>query len=135
MEDILEWLESTARRAQPFKELLSQASPADRSNIEIPDELLKAWLHLVMSLVHCTDQPTRWEEQMQKASDLIDAGMKKVVQGLSNYSLSENSVLMPLEIASLVNLRALQDMTGARPDIGETYSGYLKMLVMVPCLA
>lgn len=117
------------RDIQPFKDLMSQAEPADRAHIDVSVELPKAWLHLIMSLALTTGDSALWVESMNKASNLIDKGMKKMMHGLTQKSLLEKSVLMPLEVASLINFQLLQDITGAHPDIVATYSEYVKELV------
>jgi hypothetical protein len=114
------------RRTQPFKDLLSQAQTADPSKIKIPDELLIAWLHLIMSLINMSRGSSLWDDQINICSSLMNEGMKKVVQDLNQKSLLEKSVFMPFEVASLVNFRLLKDVT---PDISMTYFARLKQLV------
>lgn len=123
-------LDVIVRRTQPFKDLLSQAQAADRSEIKIPDELPKAWLHVIMSLINYTRDSSLWEDQMNTCASLIEQGMKKVVQSLNRKSLLERSVFMPFEVTSLINFQLLQDLTGTQSgDISETYSVSLKRLV------
>jgi hypothetical protein len=119
------------RHVQPFKELFAQATPSDQYGIDIPEELLKAWLHFIMSLVYCTKDLALWDEQINKASSLIDKGMKKIVQNLNQKSLLDKSVFMPFEVALLVNFQLLQDITVAHPDITESYREYLSYLVRI----
>lgn len=93
--------------------------------------MLKAWLHVIMSLINfMTSNP--WEDQMNTCAALIEEGMKKTVQSLNRQSLLEKSVLMPSEVAFLINFQLLQDLTGNQSDdICETYSVYLRGLVSV----
>jgi len=126
---VIDWLEMIVRHSRPFKDLLSHARAVDSSKIEIPDELLKAWLHLIMSLINMTRGSSLWEHQMEICSSLMDKGMKMVVQGLGQNSLLAKSVLMPFEVASLVNFQLLQGVRESLPDISETYFEYLKKLV------
>lgn len=110
---------------------MSQAQAGDRLEIKIPDELLKAWLHIIMSLINYT-RANLWEDQMNTCAALVEEGMKKVVQSLNRTSLLEKSVFMPSEVASLINFQLLQDLTGNQSsDICETYSVYLRGLVSV----
>jgi hypothetical protein len=120
------------RHVQPFQELFAQATPSDQYSVGIPEELLKAWLHFVMSLVYCAEDSTIWLEQINKASSLIDKGMKIIVQNLNQKSVLDKSVLMPFEVALLVNLQLLQDITVAHPDITDSYKVYLSYLVRRP---
>lgn len=119
------------RRTQPFRDLLSQAQAGNGLEINIPDELLKAWLHVIMSLIHFT-RSKLWEQQMNTCAGLIEEGMKKAVQSFNRQSLLEKSVLMPSEVVFLTSFQLLQDVTGNQSnDICETYSVYLRGLVSV----
>ena len=51
LEPILDWLEMIVYDTQPLIELFAQATPTGQYHVEIPEELLKAWLHLIMSLI------------------------------------------------------------------------------------
>jgi hypothetical protein len=124
-----DWLETMVRRTQSFKELFSQAQATDRVKIQIPDELPKAWLHIIMALVYNTIELNELNDHMNMSTKLINEGMKKVVHSISRKSLLDKTTLLPFEITSLLNFRLLQDITGVHPDITETYSEYLKELV------
>ena len=80
-------LEAIAEPMQFFKEYFSQAELADRSLIELPQELLKAWLHLIMSLVFWTAHWDRMEEHMATYFVLLNEGMNIVGRSLNRKSL------------------------------------------------
>lgn len=125
---MLDWLEEIAAYVQPFRELYSQAQPPDRSKIQIPDELTKSWLHLLMSLIFCTKETTLFHIHIVICYELLKEGMRIIVQNRTQKSLLEYSVFMPFGLAVLINFQ-LQDVPRASPDISETYWEYLKRLV------
>lgn len=125
----MHWLNLATRRIQPFVELLSQAPAADRSNIELPEELPKAWLHLLMSLVCFVQDTTLFTNQMNVCIVLLAEGMRKVVQRANPKGLSEYYVFTPFQLTSLINFQLLQDITRVSPDINTTYWEYLQSLV------
>jgi len=123
------WLEMITRRTERFGELCSQAPPVDRVQFRLPEELPNAWLHLLMSLIVCTNDHMLFEDQMTTCYELLEEGMRKVVRSLTSKSLLEYTVFIPFEVASLVNFQILQDITRNAPDISETYWQYLRRLV------
>ena len=114
---------------EPFKERFAEILPADQSSVEIPEEMLKAWLHLIMSLICITKDSILFETHITIACRLVDEGMKKVIQRLLQNSLLDKSVFMPFEVALLVNFQLLRDITGPHPDITDSYREYLNSLV------
>ncbi|KAH8819883.1 hypothetical protein F5884DRAFT_762073 [Xylogone sp. PMI_703] len=126
--DILDWLNLINRSTVPFRDLLCQASAAERSNIEIPEELPTAWLHLVLSLAFATEDMGVFDEQMAICNERLQQGMKKIVERLSENHLSEYVVFAPLDLAFLVFFQLSQKMNGPALDISETYIEYLKSL-------
>jgi hypothetical protein len=127
--EIINGLEPMVRHIEPFKELFSEVPPAYRLSFETPEELSKAWLHSIMSVVYCAKDLTLFNDQITKAFNLVSKGIKKVVRSLTQKSLLEKSVFMPFEVASLVNSQLLQDITGPHPDITDSYREYLNSLV------
>jgi len=115
--------------------MLSHASISDRLKIELPEELTKAWLHVIMALAFCIKDKhfTAFEEQNEICSRLLDDGMLKVVYNLNHQSLSERLVLMPYELTTFINSILLGDLTASStpqpPAIHEVYLEYLRILV------
>lgn len=114
---------------EQFKYLLSGIDPTRRSGIAIPAELENAWLHILMSLVMFIEDPALSESKATICSNMVRDGMAQVIKGLVQTSLSERSVLMPLDVTSLINLRLLHDLTSDRPDITESYRASLSSIV------
>lgn len=82
-----------------------------------------------MALVFCTKDTGIFEDQIAIWSALVNEGMRKVVQSITQKSLLESIVLVPMELASLISFQLLQDVRGSFPDICETYWEYLIALV------
>lgn len=127
------WLETITRRTERFRDLCSQAPSINRLKIKLPEELPKAWLHLVMSLVLCSIDLMQLEDHMTACYELLEEGMRKVVCSLTNKSLLKYAVFVPFEVVSLINFQLLQDLTQAVPDISETYWQYLRLLASFSC--
>ena len=116
LDEILYWLEKAARRIEPFRELFLTAGASDISNLELPAELPKAWLHLLMSLVYCTEEElTDFDRHVRRFNELLDEGMRKIVRGVSKGSLLENLVVAPTELAFLISFQLGQDLTKTFP--------------------
>ena len=124
-------LENLARKLRTFQGLFSQASPSERARINIPEALWKAWMHLVMSVVLFISDSPLWLQHLATTLTLVDEGMRTVTREATVYSLLGASVLLPLELSSIISLRLLRDVTGGHQDILETYQQYMKGLVLV----
>src|SRR5690349_11647322 len=77
---IVEFLGQIARQVQPFKELYAQARSTDRLNIHLPEEFPKAWLYLLIFLASITKDMAVFDIQSSVVHDLLDKGMRTVVQ-------------------------------------------------------
>lgn len=71
----------------------------------------------------------KFEEQSQICTDILDDGMRKVVQNLMQKSLLEYSVFKPRELISLINFQLLGDIKGQSLDTSDTYFEYLSSAV------
>ena len=129
---LVDWLKLINRSITPFRALISQVSSSDRSSIQIPEELPRAWLHLLLSLAFLAKDMQVFDEQMVICNDLIALGMRKVIRNVSDVRLSKYTVFPPSEFASLVTFQLLQDVKGSTLDISEVYLEYLKSLVSQP---
>lgn len=125
------FLASTAQRIQPYKDLLSQATFQDQSGIEIPDELVQGWLHLVMTLVFASLGSESWQAQSRKATKLLEAGSNLLMDRLSKGELQDHSVVMPQEIVSILSQKLLLGIssTEVEKDIASVYTQYLLRVV------
>lgn len=117
---------------QSFEGLLSHARADDREKVKIPDELVQAWLHILMGLVHSTQGRHLWRAHTDIAENLIKTGMRLLIDDLASRlesSLLDRATLLPMDIVSLACLTLLKDMTCSSRDISDTYLDYLKSLV------
>lgn len=84
-----------------------------------------------MALVCSSKEQHLWffQDQTIICSQLLNEGMRKVVENLGQKSLLEYAVFKPWEVASLVNFVLLSDITGQLRDTSDTYVEYLNHLV------
>jgi hypothetical protein len=130
--EIRRYLRRLTQPIQSFNNLLSHAKAEDRAKVTVPDEFIKAWLHLTMGLIYSTQGIHLWREHTDNAEKLIKAGMMRVIESLSTYSLLERATVLPMEIASMTCLTLFQGITNNYASISETYSEYLNALVRNP---
>lgn len=97
--------------------------------MQIPDELTKSWLHLLMALVFAAEDSQGFNEQMTVCSGLVEIGMAKLVLSMDPKPLSGFAIFGPSELVSFVTFQLMQDATGTSQDILETYLDYMKILV------
>ncbi|KAK2060271.1 hypothetical protein LY76DRAFT_676820 [Colletotrichum caudatum] len=111
-----------------FKSILSHAGPSDRLEVDVPLDLIRAWLHLVMGLIYASHDSNMWEDHLDVADSLVKSGMKHIMERLSNFNLLERSSILPLEVVSLVSYGLLADKAGKYAGITDTYSEYIRAL-------
>jgi hypothetical protein len=116
------------RDIQSFQSIMSFAGKEDRATIELPRELVTAWLHIVFGLIY-SSHTVDWFHHMTRARSLMKDGMQKMIQGISSQNLLVKAVMLPTEIMSLITLNLLQDDVGKYDNICDTYSLYLNSLV------
>ncbi|KAI0593277.1 hypothetical protein F4775DRAFT_521473 [Biscogniauxia sp. FL1348] len=121
-------MREATRTIQSFQSLVSQAPPDVRSKIEVPDDLIRAWLHLITALIQASLNREVWIDNMNISEALIRRGMNDIINDLPTSSLLDYSVVQPMELLALLSLKLLHDSTGKFPNINETYSEYLKGL-------
>ncbi|UKZ62641.1 uncharacterized protein TrAtP1_003881 [Trichoderma atroviride] len=115
------------RDIQSFQSIMSFAGKEDRATIELPRELVTAWLHIVFGLIY-SSHTVDWFNHMTRARSLMKDGMQKMIQGISSQNLLEKAVMLPTEIMSLITLNLFQDDVGKYDNICDTYSLYLNSL-------
>ncbi|KAI0117112.1 hypothetical protein F4814DRAFT_415281 [Daldinia grandis] len=121
-------LRGLTRVTQSFQDILSHAPASLRTKVEVPDSLVRAWLHLVIALIQASQNDEAWNENINVAEALIRRGMDDIMDGLPTEDLLSSSVIQPMELVTLISLKLLQDSTGAYSSIDNTYSDYLKGL-------
>jgi hypothetical protein len=111
-------------------ELFSTAPPTALAKLKMPASFPKAWLHLLMALVFCTDEDwTRFDWHVERLDELLGEGMGEAVRSNVQMNLLESVVLAPTELALLITFQLLQDVTKTSLDISGSYAEYLAGLV------
>ncbi|KAI2782312.1 hypothetical protein F4815DRAFT_30049 [Daldinia loculata] len=121
-------LRGLTRVIQSFQDILSHAPASLRTKVDVPDSLVRAWLHLVIALIQASQNDEAWNENINVAEALIRRGMNDIMDELPTEDLLSSSVIQPMELVTLISLKLLQDSTGTYSSIDDTYSDYLKGL-------
>ncbi|KAH8773746.1 putative Mg2+ transporter [Diaporthe sp. PMI_573] len=109
-----------------FNETIGYSADSSQLDIIVPDELKNAWLHLTMGFIFVPHDEVMSETLLVQAQLLIEESIENIVKSLSTNSLTENAVILPIELFTLMGLKLLQDSTAGLPDISQTYSAYLE---------
>lgn len=126
-------LMSFAQDVQVFQNLMSHANDKERSDLELPQNFVTAWLTLVMAMVFGAANDNSWSHRLTRTVALVSRGMATLVRSLSDEPLWERATIMPLEVLSLLTCGLLKDQVGKSDDICDTYSEYLASLVCNAC--
>lgn len=133
LENLIKCFRSIARNLKPFKDVVAMVSPSDRSKIQIPEALPNAWIHLVMALVlYMVPRLGYWESKADIATDLLNEGMAAMLKEflvLDSLLEGDTTVFTPFDLATLLAYQLGKDVTDSRPDIEQTYSQHLALLV------
>lgn len=100
-----------------------------RMRIEIPAQLIQAFIYIVLSVVQASLDTGRYMSHMDNALDLLRTGMRAILKSASPMSLLTYSSVLPTHVLSLISLKLLNDVTGSLPDINSVYSEWIKTLV------
>jgi len=99
---------------------------------------MNVWMNMVLGLACLRTNTYRLETLVDMGTEqLLREGIREMLESLSSKELSERSVVLPLELVSLMSMQLLKDVTpslppgsAARlPGIYETYSSYLDSIV------
>jgi hypothetical protein len=130
---LLQWLGELSDTVETFRNLMFFANRSERSTIEIPWEFTTAWIYFLATIIPYSENNYQNERSFIQSSQtfnrLLHRGMRIVVEGLRDTSLTEYRVLMPWGLVSLINLTLLEDVTPPQSDTNETYQAYLRRLV------
>ncbi|KAI0097925.1 hypothetical protein GGR51DRAFT_577712 [Nemania sp. FL0031] len=111
---------------QAFNEIFAYSGRQEQAKIAVPKEIVEGWIHLLMSLIYFPKDYDKSDRLLDDAKTLVSSGMAAVVRSLSAKSLLDKSIILPLELLSLLNLKLLQDVTVGKPNVSECYSASLK---------
>jgi hypothetical protein len=127
-------LRMLTRAVTSFQAILSHVPIADRLKVEVPDSLVRAWLHLIMALAQSSQGFEGWSENLDVAEALIRRGMGEIMDSLPAEDLVKDIIIHPMELVLLMSWRLLQDSNGKYPNLNDTYSEYIKALVSRNCI-
>ncbi|EFX03055.1 Mg2+ transporter [Grosmannia clavigera kw1407] len=119
--DIRSELQRLCTAIQAFSEIFARSSQQERANITVPKEVLGSWIHLLMGLIHQPRDIERSDQLIGDARLLFHGSMATVVRSLSKAELLEASVVLPLELLSLIVRKLVQDMTLGMPRVDTCY--------------
>ncbi|KAL2066725.1 hypothetical protein VTL71DRAFT_2797 [Oculimacula yallundae] len=126
--ELSNWLELINKATSPFKDYLTHVPLSDRADIQMPEELTTAWLHLVLAFTFSVEDMGLFENQMSICHDLVIRGVKKAILNVSQVDLSDYAVFQPFDFASLIAFQLSREQRGSAYDISDTYLEYLKTL-------
>ncbi|KAK4184374.1 hypothetical protein QBC35DRAFT_417078 [Podospora australis] len=122
---MLALLEYQARNIPAFNEWFASAQPSDLTNIRTPGTLINGWMHILLGLVVLPVDEYRPEKLMAAAYLSCRAGLEEMIDSLSKTPLIDKSVVLPMELLSLISMKLLRDITPGLPNISDTYSSCL----------
>jgi hypothetical protein len=126
---IIEWFQPFERTLKPLGELLCLANDSERSQIKIPPQMIQAWLHGIMALVHLQRDEESFSKHMERCSLLIRKGSREILRSLGHGSIIKKSSLGPFEVLSLIHMELSGDVTGDSSNITDIYSEYSMLMV------
>lgn len=122
-------LRGVARQVLLFQQIMSHAPDPNKAGIEIPAQLLQAYIYFVLAIAQgSVDTGLHWSH-MRTFSSLLQAGMRTMLKSFSHSSILTYSSVLPTDIVSLIGLKLLSDLTGPCPNINNVYSEWIKTLV------
>ncbi|KAI1880901.1 hypothetical protein JX265_001141 [Neoarthrinium moseri] len=121
-------LRSMTREILSFQGIMSNVAHSDRLEITVPDDLLRAWLHLVMALVQASEGSENWIENMDATEILLSKGMSEIMQELPVHNLLDYAVVRPMELVPIMTRKLTQELQGSDLNLNDTYSQYIKHL-------
>lgn len=126
--DLRARLSPLAATMTSFAEIFRHAGPEERARTRVPDEVVQAWIHLLMALVCGGSDEHRAGGLMDDARDLLDAGLREMVMAMSDRTLLGRAVVLPMELVSLLSLQLMQNPNPGLPDAAETYLSCIKTI-------
>ncbi|KAI1344069.1 hypothetical protein F5Y15DRAFT_186429 [Xylariaceae sp. FL0016] len=122
-------LRKMGRRIETFQKIMSNVPVTARAKIVVPDNLIRAWLHLILALVQAASGRNGWDDKhLGVAEALIDKGMSEVMNMTPAEDLIRRVVVQPVDVVALLCEKLIRDSTGRNPNISDTYSEHLKNL-------
>jgi hypothetical protein len=127
-------LEALAGTFHVFRWMMSYASDQDRASLTIPGPLSRAWLHVVMGLVHATTGGPSvpaddfWIQHFDVAYQYMLDGMRTILDSLAGKPLITYATVRPMEVLAMFSLGLMDDVVGKYTNVSDTYETYLRAL-------
>ncbi|KAK4224169.1 magnesium transport protein cora [Podospora fimiseda] len=127
----LQTLRNLTENLLTFNEIFIHADTKERGKITTPLSLMDAWMYILLGLVNRKDEDRTYQLMAITTgrSGLLQQGMTEMLRALSTQDLYSRSIVLPLELVSLISFKLLKDITPGLPGgIRETYSSYLNSI-------
>ncbi|KAI1359945.1 hypothetical protein F5Y08DRAFT_344171 [Xylaria arbuscula] len=121
-------LRESTRLILLFQQVMSHALDSNKARVEIPTELLQAYIYLVLAIVQSSVDFNLHLAHMRTFFELLQVGMRTMMKSFSTSSLLTYSSVQPTDVLSLISLKLLNDLTGPFSNINGIYSGWIKSL-------
>ncbi|RDA83773.1 hypothetical protein CP532_5184 [Ophiocordyceps camponoti-leonardi (nom. inval.)] len=121
-------LRTASKNIQAFQRIMGHADDQTRATMTLPRQFVTAWLHLLAGVVWASGAQAGWRGHLDKAKDLMEQGMRTMIQAETGRSLVDDSAVLPMEVVSLMAAELLQDRVGREADVIDTYSQFLSSL-------
>ncbi|CAI4214455.1 unnamed protein product [Parascedosporium putredinis] len=128
LRDLRVYLRRMSMTLAGFKNLFVNATRKDLARVTVPEDMVLAWIHLLMGIIYLPNDPFRAEHFFSIAEGLIEDGLGKMTMALSDTALSDKSVILPMEVFSLVALGLIRNNNPSLASVSVTYSQYLSFL-------
>lgn len=115
-----------------FSDVFRHAGKQDRSRIRVPDEIMQAWIYVLMGLIFMHTDTVKSSNLLEDAKSLLDEGLGEMVMAMSDRTLLEQAIVQPMELVSLMSAQLMQNPTPNLPSAADTYSSYLFIIASPP---
>ncbi|KAI1118051.1 hypothetical protein F5Y14DRAFT_400954 [Nemania sp. NC0429] len=117
-----------SRQILLFQQIISHAPDPEKTGIEIPTQLLQAYIYFILAIAQGSVNNSLYWSHMRTFSRLLQAGMQTILKSFSSSSISTYASILPTDVLSLISLKLLGDLTGPYPNINNIYSEWIKTL-------
>lgn len=113
-----------------FRATLKSATVTELAEVECPEQVAKAWMHLIMAILLLNDQDiSGFERQAGLCLQLLSDGKSQIGEAFTERTSSERQVLLPTHLVWLMNLQLFHDDSTNNKNIRLVYWQYLEQLV------
>jgi hypothetical protein len=106
----LDQLRQLAQSLQCYRQYLLCSGAPPLSNVSLPESIYQGWILLVLAMMHSTARGSKFRNLLARATSSTLRGVNDLCKGLSEHSLTGKSVVLPLDLASLMVLNLTNDV-------------------------